>query len=145
MLVQSSTAESDLSACHAFVAVGRSVNMSAVDFSIVSESTHFLNSSIFYDYIKENCPANISNEQIKSAWNSMLLDLPFYRIEFLEKLNKDYKLYLLSNTNEVHISEFQKIIDNEIGYDRFKSVFNSCYYSSEICLENPMKHVLSMF
>ena len=93
----------------------------------------------FYKYIKENCPTKINNNEIKTAWNAMLLDLPLYRLEFLEKINKSYHLYLLSNTNEVHISEFKKIINNNVGYDRFLAVFKKCYYSSEIELRKPNK------
>ncbi len=49
-----------------------------------------------------------SVKQIKSAWNAMLLDLPEKRISFLRKLIPSYSIFLLSNTNVIHISEFKK-------------------------------------
>ena len=101
--------------------------------------TGHLSVSEFHEYIKKNCPSSITNNQINTAWNAMLLDLPIYRIEFLEMLSKKYQIYLLSNTNEVHISEFKKTIDATVGYDRFKNVFNACYYSSEIGFRKPKK------
>ena len=96
-----------------------------------------LNNNDFYNYIKNNCPVNIKNHEIKKAWNAMLLDLPERRLEFLEIINKNYKLYLLSNTNEIHINSFKKIINNNIGYNRFVKTFRACYYSSEIGLRKP--------
>jgi len=96
-----------------------------------------LNKGDFFDFIKTNCSANTTSDQIKDAWNSMLLDLPEYRIKFLEKLNKTHSIYLLSNTNEIHIESFKKIINKSIGYNRFKKTFKACYYSSEIGLRKP--------
>ena len=46
-------------------------------------------------------------------------------------------MYLLSNTNEVHITEFKNIINKNVGYDRFAAAFKECYYSSEIGLRKP--------
>ena len=43
-------------------------------------------------------------EQIENAWNSML-DLPENRINLLKKLGKYHQIFLLSNTNAIHISE----------------------------------------
>lgn len=91
----------------------------------------------FYKYIKANCPKKINTNEIKAAWNAMLLDLPLNRLVFLEKINKRHQLYLLSNTNEVHITEFKNIINKNVGYDRFAAAFKECYYSSEIGLRKP--------
>jgi putative hydrolase of the HAD superfamily len=44
-----------------------------------------------------------SKEQIVAAWNAMLLDLPPHRIDMLKELKKKYRLFLLSNTNTIHI------------------------------------------
>ena len=52
---------------------------------------------------------NASIKQIKDAWNSMLLDLPEQRIQLLKKLRKNYSIFLLSNTNTIHIAKIKKI------------------------------------
>ncbi len=77
-------------------------------------------------------------EEISSIWNSMLLDFPEYRLSFLEELSleKKYKLYLLSNTNELHINE----VIRKMGikrYNRFKNCFDEFYLSHEIHLRKP--------
>lgn len=87
-------------------------------------------------------------EEIKNAWNSILLDFPEYRLEFIEKLaaEKQYRLFLLSNTNEIHID----YVINDMGserFNRFKTCFEQFYLSHEINLRKPniniYKYVLS--
>ncbi|GGX28666.1 HAD family hydrolase [Aquimarina muelleri] len=77
-----------------------------------------------------------SENQIIDAWNAILLDFPKHRLEFLKKLatEKQYKLILLSNTNELHINW----IKNHISfYPVFKSCFDAFYLSHEINLRKP--------
>lgn len=81
---------------------------------------------------------SISAAQFKKAWNSIILDFPEYRLEFIEKLstNKSYKLILLSNTNALHI---EQVIENMslYRYERFRSCFDKFYLSHEIQLRKP--------
>ena len=47
--------------------------------------------------------ANCANQEIIDAWNAMLVDLPKENLNFLVALSENYRLFLLSNTNEIHI------------------------------------------
>lgn len=51
---------------------------------------------------------NASIEEIKKAWNTIIGDFPLYRLEFLQMLSYKYKLFLLTNTDEIHIARFEK-------------------------------------
>lgn len=42
-----------------------------------------------------------------NAWNAMILEIPIQRLEFIEAIKDDYKVFLLSNTNEIHINKFE--------------------------------------
>lgn len=77
-------------------------------------------------------------EEIKNAWNSILLDFPEYRLEFIEKLasEKQYRLFLLSNTNENHIDYVIDDMGSE-RFNRFKACFEKFYLSHEINLRKP--------
>jgi len=81
---------------------------------------------------------SISAAQFKKAWNSIILEFPEYRLEFIEKLStyKNYKLILLSNTNALHI---EQVIENMslYRYERFKSCFDKFYLSHEIHFRKP--------
>ena len=80
----------------------------------------------------------ITATQFKKAWNSIILEFPEYRLEFVENLslNKNYKLILLSNTNALHI---EQVIENMTlhRYERFKKCFDKFYLSHEIQLRKP--------
>jgi putative hydrolase of the HAD superfamily len=80
----------------------------------------------------------ISATQFKKAWNSIILDFPDYRLDFLKNIskNKKYKLILLSNTNALHI---EQVIENMSlhKYERFKNYFDKFYLSHEIQLRKP--------
>ncbi|WP_298315400.1 HAD family phosphatase [uncultured Aquimarina sp.] len=77
-----------------------------------------------------------SEKQIIDAWNAILKDFPKHRLEFIQKLatEKEYKLILLSNTNELHIDWIK---ENISFYYDFKSCFDTFYLSHEINLRKP--------
>lgn len=79
---------------------------------------------------------NASVAEILDAWNSVLLDFPLYRLEFLQLLSKKYRLFLLSNTDSIHIATFEK----EVGasfYSDFYQCFEKVYFSFEIGKRKP--------
>ena len=86
----------------------------------------------FVDYF------GFSNEDFKDIWNSILLDFPIHRLAFLKHLNesKKYRLFLLSNTNDLHISWIQEDWGSEL-YEEFKSQFEQFYLSHEIGMRKP--------
>ena len=89
----------------------------------------------FVKKIQLSCK-NASKKQILFAWNALLLDLPQERVELLKNLKRKYPIYLLSNTNSIHISEFRRQIGEEL-YIEFYNIFNKVYYSHEIGYRKP--------
>jgi len=89
----------------------------------------------FLEFYTENFP-NLSQLQIIEAWNFILKDFPAHRLDFLKQLAHEgkYKLILLSNTNDLHISW---IAQNVTFYNEFKSLFDVFYLSHEIQLRKP--------
>ena len=75
-------------------------------------------------------------KKILFAWNAMLLDLPKQRISLLKNLKKRYAIFLLSNTNKIHIRKLQELIGEE-EYKKFYTLFNKVYYSHEIGFRKP--------
>lgn len=85
---------------------------------------------------------NISNESLKNAWNAILLDFPETRLAFLKELaeSKKYRLFLLSNTNDLHISWIQDNWGMEL-YNEFKNYFEKFYLSHEINFRKPDNNI----
>ena len=76
--------------------------------------------------------SNLNDQQIINAWNAMLLDIPPERLKFIYKLKKDFKIFLLSNTNEIHIEYFENQLVKNNQLELFKGCFDKIYYSSRI-------------
>lgn len=79
---------------------------------------------------------NLTTEKFTEAWNSILVEFPKHRLEFLKNLKStgDYTLILLSNTNELHIDWVRDNID---VFDEFRSCFDKFYLSHEINFRKP--------
>ena len=84
----------------------------------------------------------ISEIEFKNAWNAILKDFPLHRIHFLRKLadSKKYRIFLLSNTNSLHISWIQKTWGSKL-YSEFKKCFEKFYLSHEIHLRKPNEDI----
>ena len=85
---------------------------------------------------------NVSQDKLKRAWNSILLDFPKERLRFIQNLSesKKYRLFLLSNTNDLHISWIQQNWGME-QYNAFKICFEQFYLSHEINLRKPNNNI----
>ena len=83
---------------------------------------------------------NASIQEIETAWCAILLDFPLYRLEFLQMLSQKYRLFLLSNTDAIHIEFFEQ--KNGISfYSDFYQCFEKVYFSYEIGMRKPDENV----
>ena len=84
-----------------------------------------------------------SASQIINAWNAILQDLPNERLEILKNIKDKFSIFLLSNTNTIHI---EKIID-KLGkkkYEEFYNLFDKVYYSHEVKLRKPSTDIFKL-
>ncbi|MEO0311675.1 MAG: hypothetical protein RIQ89_1332 [Bacteroidota bacterium] len=78
-----------------------------------------------------------TTDQVKQAWNAMLVGFPQRRRALLERVKKNYRLLLLSNTNSIHEAAFKKMIETTFGHYWFDSVFDKVYLSHHIGKRKP--------
>ena len=94
----------------------------------------------FVNELLQNLPSGISANRVVKAWNAMILDVPPAAVELLKSLQGSYRLFLLSNTNEIHIpkamAEWSKV-----SQDSFESQFERVYYSHQIGMRKPNREV----
>ena len=89
-----------------------------------------ISTSEMMDSINSFASTTIDTNSFLTAWNSMLLDLPLARINILKNLKqKGFRLFLLSNINEMHHDAFQAIATKVIGEQIFNTLFEKTYYS----------------
>jgi putative hydrolase of the HAD superfamily len=95
----------------------------------------------FLDSFKKFIP-NATTEEIVAAWNSIIGEFPLHRLEFLQMLATKYRLFLLTNTDSIHINEFE----NKVGmsfYTDFYNCFEKVYYSYEMGMRKPQPEIFS--
>ena len=93
----------------------------------------------FLSAMKEHAPEGTTTEQIIDAWNAMLLDFPARRLQLLQQLRNYYNLFLLSNTNAIHLEAFNKILERSRGISSLGTFFDRSYYSHLIGYRKPEK------
>ncbi|NNJ89818.1 MAG: HAD family phosphatase [Eudoraea sp.] len=112
---------------------------------VFSYEKGIIDTQSFIDAVRGFLP-NSTEEEIMEAWNAIILDFPEKRLQFLQKLanTQNYRLFLLSNTNELHI---QKVISQlgERKYEAFKAFFEGFYLSHRIGMRKPDPEIFKMF
>lgn len=92
---------------------------------------------LFYDDLRATTGLSLTNVQIKDAWNALLLDFRPESLAVLPQLRDKYELYLLSNTNEIHLQEFQQRYEAWRPGQVFDDLFDAAYYSHRIGHRKP--------
>ena len=75
----------------------------------------------FREEIRKDINGEVTDEQIDNAFTKFLIGIPIERLRQLDQLKKQYKIYLLSNTNAIMwyktiLDEFKKDGKNIIDY-----------------------------
>tara|TARA_B110000046_G_C12951085_1_gene380172 strand:- start:199 stop:831 length:633 start_codon:yes stop_codon:yes gene_type:complete len=97
-----------------------------------------ISENYFRDLLISFLGNEVNHEMVDEAWNAMLLDLPKERIDFLRTLKKEYKIYLFSNTNAIHLRKFQEIIQQQYANaELLEDIFDKTYYSHIIQKRKP--------
>ena len=91
----------------------------------------------FFHGVRTTAGIGCTDDEIRTAWNAMLLNFPPQRLEFLKNIKTRYKTYLLSNTNATHETAFLQIIQEENGIHSLNDYFNSVYFSHKIGYRKP--------
>lgn len=78
-----------------------------------------------------------TDEQLITAWNAMLLDIPQERVELLRRLKGQYRTFLFSNTNQIHFDGFNKILMEAHGLPGLEPLFEKVYFSHTMGLRKP--------
>ena len=84
-------------------------------------------------FLKRYLPPGTTTAQVEDAWCAMLRQVPPARWHLLECLGKRYRLFLLSNTDPIHIDRLRRRMD----LDAFEQLFERVYYSQDTGLRKP--------
>ena len=91
----------------------------------------------FLDFLQSHVPS-ASRSQVLEAWNVILLHILPAEVEFVYRLRQSgVRTFLLSNTNAIHVAEFEQMIASTMDFELFRNSFEKIYYSNAIGLKKP--------
>lgn len=97
----------------------------------------------FYAAIQTRIKGPVSRQEMEAACNALILDFRIKSLDILEKLAARYKLYLLSNTNSIHLKFFKNLFTTQTGKPTLDAYFLKAWYSNEIGLRKPGPEIYS--
>lgn len=91
----------------------------------------------FYQQLRDVSGINLTDDQIRTAWNAMLGRFHDGVFELLDDVKQRYKIFLFSNTNKIHEDAFKIILKEQTGYNGLDHFFIQSYYSHTLGLRKP--------
>lgn len=105
-------------------------NESAFEEALPKYEIGKISTDTFINKLLSQAKPKVQALDVIQAWNSMLIGIPEHRLDMLKALKPNYNLYLLSNTNELHIEWIRRHLLNKHGVKDFeKEYWTKIYYS----------------
>jgi putative hydrolase of the HAD superfamily len=116
---------------------------SSLDFDILvgQYEKGMITSAEFRENIRQHYQSSPSDSAIEETWNALLVGIPEQRIRLLEDIHDHYRIFLLSNSNEIHYKHYLLDFKEKSGYHDFNDLFEKAYFSFEIHLSKPGKEI----
>lgn len=96
--------------------------------------------AMFRNKVRKLIGKDLENDVLDNIWNSMVLGVKKEDVDLIKTLRKKYdKIFLFSNTNEIHVEYVKNMFFEAMGYDIFEILFDKVYFSNEIHLRKPDK------
>jgi FMN phosphatase YigB (HAD superfamily) len=84
---------------------------------------------------------NLTDQQIDDTWNSLLIGVPVGNHELLLEVKQQYRTFLLSNINEIHLDYINNYLKTEFDLDGNDVFFEKIYYSHLVAKRKPNKDI----
>ncbi len=99
------------------------------------------NDDDFREIVRQTLGFPLNDSEIDEAWNALLLDVPYKRIELIQDLRAKYRVYLLSNTSNIHIQTCNQNFKALFNIPTVRSLFHKAFYSYEMELWKPQPEI----
>ena len=92
----------------------------------------------FFDNLNFSLGLQATDEELRAAWNAIIQDIPLYKLDLLLALRKNYSVYMVSNTNKIHMDYTKEHLFKDGGHT-IDDFFDKLYLSYEIGASKPEK------
>lgn len=121
-----------------------------VDFCIQEDLFHELEIGAisvpqFCEEVRKKAPrCTGTDEQIVRAWASLLTEVPVHRLAALLELKEKYRIFLLSNTNEIHWELAEDVFFCQVEGLGVEDYFEKSYLSYKLGMIKPSKEIFEL-
>jgi putative hydrolase of the HAD superfamily len=91
----------------------------------------------FIEEIRKIAGLPLIDTQIVEGWNELLIGMTADTIALLKELRRDYPIYLLSNTNMLHLEYIDREVQEQFGLEKLSELFDKAFYSYEMGKRKP--------
>lgn len=99
-----------------------------------------ISSEKFREKLRQYTQNPVTDKELNYAWQSLLIKVPQEKLALLKELRKYYKVYMLSNTNEM---SYQKCLDEmfNVNGNSVDDYFDKCFLSYQLHICKPNKEI----
>ncbi len=90
------------------------------------------NDEEFRETLRNELKINASDAEIDLAFCGLLQNIQPKRIELLKELSKKYRIFILSNTSNIHFQQVEKLLFESAGVNHFNEIFEKVFLSFEM-------------
>lgn len=84
----------------------------------------------FREFVREIYGVKATDAQLDACWNAMLVGIPLVKLQLLTRLMQRYRVFLLSNTNNIHLQYINHVmLPGVTGGTSLEPFFHKAYYS----------------
>ena len=95
----------------------------------------------FLNYFIKRADHTIQALDIINAWNAMLVEIPWQRLQMMKSLMERYRTFILSNTNETHLRWVGQYLKIHYDLNSLDSFVHSAYYSHKMGCRKPDREI----
>ncbi len=96
----------------------------------------------FVEAISRAAQPPVPAERVIEAWNSIFIGMPADRFSMLLRLRQQYKVFLLSNINELHAQWIANYMQREHGLPDYELLyFDGVYFSHLLRMRKPNRNI----
>ena len=96
-----------------------------------------MDDSAFRDFVRQTFSIDAADAAIDECWNAMLRGIPVLKLDLLLRLQNEFKVFLLSNTNAIHLDYINRVILKGAGKEPLDGYFHKAYYSHRMRKRKP--------
>lgn len=105
----------------------------AIEKALLDYECGRISTDLFINAFLRQSERQVQAIDIIEAWNSMILGAPVHRLDMLKRLKGKYHVYLLSNTNALHLEWLHRYFQTKHDIRAFEQdYFTRAFYSHYI-------------